>query len=71
MKTLNFILGTEKEIEIGDELYFGEIWDGNGDGEELLEDGTVSPDGENVVAFKIKEKASDPLQTLVEVTDIY
>ena len=71
MKTLNYILGVEREIEIGQEYYFGQLWDGEGDGEELLESGTVSPDEENVVVFEIVENADDPLKTLVKVIDIY
>ena len=71
MKTLSYILGNIEEIKIGQEYYFGQLWDGEGDGEELLESGTVSPDGENVVAFEIAENADDPLKTLVKVTDIY
>lgn len=71
MRTLGYILGQEREIEIGQEYHFGQLWDGEGDGEELLESGTVSPDEENVVAFEIVENADDPLETLVKVTDIY
>lgn len=72
MKTLSYINGREQEIEIGAELYFGQIWDGeDGDGEQLLEDGCVSPDRENVVAFEIIEKHADILDTLVRITDIY
>lgn len=71
MRTLSYVLGQEREIEIGQEYYFGQLWDGNGDGDELLESGTVSPDGENVIAFDVIENADDPLETLVKVTDIY
>lgn len=71
MKTLSYVLGEERKIEIGQEYYFGQLWDGNGDGEELLESGIVSPDEENVVVFEIVENADDPLKTLVKVTDIY
>lgn len=71
MRTLNYILDQERKIEIGQEYYFGQIWDGEGDGEELLESGSVSPDDENVVAFKIVKTADDLLQTVVKVTDIY
>lgn len=71
MKTLSYVLGQEREIEIGQEYYFGQLWDGEGDGEELMESGTVSPDGENVIAFEVIENADDPLETLVKVTDIY
>ena len=58
-------------IEIGKIYNFSEIWDGNYDGEELLESGTVSPDEENVIAFEVVEKFDDPLDTIVKVTDIY
>ena len=57
MKTLSYILGTEREIEIGQKYYFGQLWDGeNGDASELLESGAVSPDEENAVAFDVVEK---------------
>lgn len=71
MKTLSYVLGQEREIEIGQEYYFGQLWDGEGDGEELLESGAISPDEENVVAFEVIEKSDNPLETLVKVTDIY
>ena len=72
MKTLSYILGKIEEIEIDKEYYFGQLWDGEGDGEELLESGTVSPDEENVVAFEVLEENPDDIcKTLVKVTDIY
>lgn len=72
MKTLSYVLGEEREIEIGQKYYFGQLWDGeNGDANELLESGAVSPDEENVIAFEIIENADNPLETLVKVTDIY
>ena len=58
-------------IEVGKIYNFSDIWDGNYDGEELLESGTVSPDEENVVEFEVIEKFDDPLDTIVKVTDIY
>ena len=71
MKSLSYILGSsEEKIIINGEYYFGQLWDGNGDGEELLESGAISPDGENIVAFKIIEKANDILETVIKVTDI-
>lgn len=71
MKTLTYILGSlEEKIIINGEYYFGQLWDGNGDGEELLESEAISPDGENVVAFKVVKKADDILETVVKVTDI-
>ena len=60
-----------EEITIGMEIRFAELWDGNGDGEELVQSGAISPDNENVVAFDVVEENSDILNTLVRVTDIY
>lgn len=71
MKTLSYVMGNEKEIKVGEEYYFGELWDGNGDGQELLESGAVSIDDEHVVAFEIMEEDEDILNTLVKITDIY
>lgn len=71
MKTLSYILGSEEEIVINEEYYFGQLWDGNGDGEELLESGAISPDGENVVAFKVVKKSEDICKSIVKITDIY
>lgn len=71
MKTLSYIYGTEQEVKIGAELYFGQLWDGNGDGEELLSSGAISLDNENVVAFEIIASGKDILNTVVRVTDIY
>ena len=67
MKTLE----TSEEIRIGMEIRFAELWDGNGDGEELLDSGAISPDNENVVGFVIVENADNILDTVVEVIDIY
>ena len=67
MKTLE----SRKEIKIGMELRFAEVWDGNGDGKELLQSCTISPNNENVVTFDIVENAGDVLDTVVKVTDIY
>ncbi len=61
----------DREIKIGEVYKFLEIWDESGDEEELLKDGTVSPDNENVVAFEIVEENESVLDTLVRVTDIY
>ena len=67
MKTLE----TSEEIRIGMEIRFAELWDGNGDGEELLYSGAISPDNENVVGFVIVENAGNILDTVVKVIDIY
>ena len=67
MKTLE----TREEITIGMEIRFADIWDGNGDGEELLHSGAISPDNKNVVSFDVIEENSNILNTIVKVTDIY
>ena len=64
-------LETREEIKIGMEIRFAELWDGNGDGEELLDSGAISPDNENIVGFVIVENASNILDTVVKVIDIY
>ena len=71
MKTLSYILGSEEEIVINKEYYFGQLWDGNGDGEELLESGAISPVRKNIVAFEVGKKADDILETVIKVTDMY
>ena len=71
MKTLSYILGSsEEEIVINEEYYFGQLWNGDGNGEELLESGAISPDGENIVAFEVVKKSEDILETVIKVTDI-
>ena len=64
-------LETREEIKIGMEIRFAELWDGNGDGEELLGSGAISPDNENIVRFKIIKNDDNILDTVVEVIDIY
>ena len=72
MKTLSYILGSsEEEIVINGEYYFGQLWNGEGNGEELLESGAISPDGENIVAFEVVKKSEDILETVIKVTDMY
>lgn len=71
METLSYIKGYEEEIKAGESYFFGQLWDGSGDGEELLESGSVSPDGENVVEFAVVEASDDIMDTLVRVTGIY
>lgn len=46
-------LESREEIKIGMEVRFAELWDGDGDGQELLDSGSVSPDNDNVVAFEV------------------
>lgn len=74
MKTLNYILGYETEVEVGKKYYFGQLWDGDGDGEELLESEAIAMYNDDmeeyIVDFEIVEKSSDILQTIVIVTGI-
>mgnify|MGYP001350030072 CR=1 FL=1 len=73
LNTLSYVLGAENTIEAGKEYYFGQLWDGNGDGEELLESGAIAvyQDGEEyIVDFEILESAEDILQTRVKVIGI-
>lgn len=73
LNTLSYVLGAENTIEAGKEYYFGQLWDGNGDGEELIESGAIAvyQDGEEfIVDFEILESAEDILQTRVKVTGI-
>lgn len=73
LNTLSYILGTEDTIEAGKEYYFGQLWDGGGDGEELLESGAIAvyQDGEEyIVDFEIMEAAEGILQARVKVTGI-
>lgn len=70
MKTLSYVMAEIEEITRGEVYYFGQLWDGNGDegvGEELLEDGAIAIDDENIVTFEIVKKEDDILKTLVRV----
>lgn len=71
MKTLSYYKGYELKITSGQTYYFGQLWDGSGDGKELLESGSISLDGENIVSFDVLEYSDDIMDTLVKVTDIY
>lgn len=83
MKTLSYILGTEEDIEVGKELYFGQLWDGDGNGVDLLESGAISyydseTEEEYVIDFEISGECGDfesledeeILETLVRITSI-
>lgn len=73
LNTLSYVYGQNDTIEVGEEYYFGQLWDGNGDGEELLESGAIAvyQDGEEyIVGFEILEPADDILQTRVKVIGI-
>ena len=73
LNTLSYVYGQNDTIEVGEEYYFGQLWDGNGDGEELIESGAIAvyQDGEEyIVDFEIIEPAENILQTVVKVTGI-
>lgn len=73
LNTLSYVLGTDDTIETGKEYFFGQLWDGNGDGEELIESGAIAvyQDGEeHIVDFEIMEAAEDILQAQVKVIGI-
>lgn len=73
LNTLSYVYGQNDTIEVGEEYYFGQLWDGNGDGEELLESGAIAvyQNGEEyVVDFEILEPVEDILQTRVKVIGI-
>lgn len=73
LNTLSYVYGQNDTIEVGEEYYFGQLWDGNGDGEELLESGAIAvyQDGEEyIVDFEILEPAEDILEIRVKVTGI-
>lgn len=67
MKTLE----SKEKIVIDMEVRFGELWDGDGEGKELLESGSVSPDNESIVGFVVIEENDSILNTVVRITDIY
>ena len=71
MKTLSYVLGQERKIEIGQEYYFGQLWDGEGDGEELLESGSIAiydKNGEfDVYDFEVVKKDDNIMNAIVKV----
>lgn len=71
MKTISYVMGNEEEIRVGGDYYFGQLWDGSGDGQELLESGAIALDEDFIVAFNVIESDPDLSKTLVKVTDIY
>ena len=58
--------------EIGEWYKFGELWDGNGNGQQLLADECIAIDEDYVVEFTVLEYNNDDiLDTIIEVTNIY
>lgn len=70
MTTLSYVRGSIQEIVEGETYYFGQLWDGDGDGMELLESGAISPNNEGIVFFNLAEPDEDIMDTLVKVTGI-
>lgn len=78
MKTFSYI--REEDIKIGEQYYFGQLWDGNDDGLELLESGQIgfyNPDIEEWVVLEFKQVNSNIIvdndnifDVVVEITDI-
>lgn len=69
IKTLSYVRGREEEIITGKEYYFGQLWEGLGDVDEILESGSIYVD-DSCVYFEIIETNDDIMQTLVKVTEI-
>ena len=67
------VFNLHQKIEINDVIYeIGELWDGNGNAQQLLADECMAIDEDYVVEFTILEYNNDDiLDTIIEVTDIY
>ena len=70
MLTITYVYGEKEGIELGNTYYFGEIWDGIGDGEELLKSGTISLD-DVLIDFEVIEENTNILKSIVEVIGLY
>lgn len=77
MKTFSYVksVSLTEEIEVGESYYFGELVNGDGDLDELLESGCVAIydeeiEEERIVEFEIVENDENILDTVVKVTCI-
>ena len=75
MKNMLRMLERREGIKIGMEVRFAELWDGDGDGEELLNSGAIAvwdeeAEEEGIVYFDVLEPDEDILKTLVRVTSV-
>lgn len=68
IKSLSYIYGKEY-VQVGKVSYFGEIWDGEGDGNELLESGSIFI-GDVCCEFTVVERNEDILKTIVSINDL-
>lgn len=77
MKTKSFVIGAEgSNVEVGETYCLGELWDGNGDVDNILDVesgcGSVGDcETDEVAEFDIVKLDDDPLFTEVKVTGIY
>ena len=78
MKTLSYINAFEEEIEIGQIYYFGQLWDGDGDGLELLQSGSIAfynkeKEDYDIIEFELVDEIyeEDVLNTKVKIIDVY
>ena len=71
LETFSFIGCASEEVKVGELYHFGQLVDGEGDIQSLLEDGCVGI-GEYIIEFEIHDRDYDDILTsLVKVTDIY
>lgn len=75
LKTLGYKSEMVQDVEIGNVYFFGELWDGDGEGEELLESGSIAmvdEDGEDIIVdFELVGEAEYYIaDTLVQVTGL-
>lgn len=80
MKTLSYYRRAEREIVIGNDYYLGELWDGSGELENILDEkgqGSVCVDvneGDLPVLVSFVYNALNPvelLSTIVTVTNVF
>lgn len=75
IKTLGYNYRSVEEVKVGEEYYFGQLWDETGDGEELLESRCIAMYDQEicdwlVVNFDVIVNADDILGTIVKVTSV-
>lgn len=58
------------QVDVGDEVYLSEIWDGNGDAPETSYSYQLTDSDWINYCFEIIEEKENPLATLVKITDI-
>lgn len=71
MKTFSYVGCEEEEIKVGEEYLFGQLWNGNGNGEGLLNSGSIAIDIYNTLSFNIIHREDEIMDTLVQITGVY